>query len=173
MQYPDRPGGIGGPDQGASVPGTFDLRGGGRGGLVEMAPQARPARGQDAPPPSNEDQAQSDREALGDYETDSWRWNDPEAIRYDVEMARRKLREAQIIAGLFGASAGGRAAANLARARGGAAVAGALGGRVVGALLGPEVGAAVYVGGAASAYEVRQWERRLRALERRLAELGG
>ncbi len=155
----------------ASVPGSFELRGrrtvSSEPGLIELAPQ----RTQSASQIESSGRAPTDDEVLGGYEVNSWRWNELEALRFDVDQARRKRDEARFISNLLLGTSGARAGGAYARDRAGQTAARLLGGPLARTLLGPEVGVVTFAGGVAARNEAAAWDRRLERLERRLAEL--
>lgn len=154
-----------------SVPGSFELRehrmAPSEPGLIELAPQ----RAQSATQSGTSGRDPTDDEVLGAYEVNSWRWNDPEALRFDVDQARRKRDEARFFSNVLLGTSGARAGGAYARDRAAQTAARVLGGPLARTLLGPEVGVVTFVGGVAARNEAAAWDRRLERLERRLAEL--
>jgi hypothetical protein len=104
------------PDWRVGVPGQS----GGLLGLVKVS-DLRPA-------PVAVDSSSTKPGSTDSYETDSWRWNDPDAIAYDLDRKQRQLAEAQGISNALDFHTGGQIAASaLSKALRGAVMAEGLG----------------------------------------------
>jgi hypothetical protein len=127
-----------------------------------------------APQPSGDDQApvagRSDPRLMRvsdpvlDWEQNSWRWNDPEALAYDLDRKKRQLADAQGMANALGSAGGGQTVASL------------VGKRLyspIGALANPEAGVAgLAVGTYMGSVEAPRIQGEIKALQNRLNQLG-
>jgi hypothetical protein len=102
--------------------------------------------------------------ALPSYETDSWRWNDPDAVAYDLDRAQRSLGESQGLANALEVFGGLQ---NLAGV-------GTKGLKAIGLLTDAPLGLAGFAYGAYLGHvETPRLQGQVQALQRRLDQLKG
>ena len=98
-----------------------------------------------------------------DQERNSWRWNDPEALAYDLDRKQRELAEAKGVASFLGGVGDGQTAASL------------LGKwfKPIGALANPEAGAAgLALGTYMGSVEAPRIQSEINAMQNQLRQLG-
>jgi hypothetical protein len=110
------------------------------------------------------DQGQADPSGALDYERNSWRWNDPDALNYDMQRKQEELAEAQGLANGADAVAGGQLANGVASKVGrGVAAANSLGLTIGGFVLGESMNRG----------EIPMLQNEIQAIQGRLAQLRG
>lgn len=98
-----------------------------------------------------------------EQEQNSWRWNDPEALAYDIDRKKRQLGDAQGMAGALGAAGSGQTVAGLL---------GKWGLKTVGELANPEAGVAgLALGTYMGAVEAPRIQSEIDAMQARLDQL--
>ena len=100
---------------------------------------------------------------VSDYERNSWRWNDPSALKFDLDDARRKAAEGRRMESAAGS------AGDAATLLGSLPAAGGFLGRLLG---GGASGLAVMGAGKLGGWDAAHWDNATRQLETRLRQLG-